>query len=247
MNILLLDSSTSNCHVTIKSDKNWVTFNTDIPYDHTEHILRIIDNSLKTIKLKIKQIDFTIIGAGPGSFTGTRISHSLIKGLFFNTEKSILSVPSTSLFAFSFISDFKKILASISKIYENNKIPNLVIFSMIFGKKNRFYFSKYNLDIGLNSFLKPEIFDMPLVEILKQVKEDKLKNYFNDIYLVDDPTHLQSFKDYKLEKFKSYINGIDIINFFESNLPEFQKFLITPSQLLPLYIRKPDAEENFYK
>ncbi len=246
MNILLVDSSTPNCHVTIKSDMNWISINSFTPYDHTENILRIIDTCLKTLKLKIEKIDYVIIGSGPGSFTGVRISHSLIKGLFFDDKSLILPIPSVSLFAYSFFINIENYFYQFFNDFNSKKF---CIHSMIFGKKNRFYYSKYHYNhqeptkFDFNQFLNPEILDLPVDQIISKpnAKEDNLLN----VFLIDDLNNFntEDFPGFYL--LKSHIDGVGLINFFEKNFESFSKFLIDPSSLLPLYIRKSDAEENF--
>ncbi|MFN3410686.1 MAG: tRNA (adenosine(37)-N6)-threonylcarbamoyltransferase complex dimerization subunit type 1 TsaB [Exilispira sp.] len=241
MNTLVIDSSTQNCHVCLKSNDRWATFNSNTHLDHTRHILLLLDSTLKTLDVKTTSIDYALCGTGPGSFTGIRISHSLIKGLFFKSKTLILPVPTISLFAFSLYFHMIEILPDIS--------TKIVIYSIIFGKKNRYYFSKYTFndpEKTLKIFLNPQIEDISFEEIQKIIYNDeKILPY--TFLTIDD---IESIKDNKLNKikiFKSFINGIDIINFFEDNFESFETSLIDPEKLLPLYSRKPDAEENLKK
>lgn len=239
MNILLIDSSTSYCHITIKINDKFVTINSNTSFDHTEHLLLLIDSSLKTLHCRISDIDYLICGTGPGSFTGIRISHSLIKGLFFESKTLILPVPTISLFSFSIYLEMVKLM----KEFDYN---NLIFYSLIFGKKNRFYFAKYNFcdkkDMVIQ-FLKPEILDIPAIEINKIIEEDSIK-YKDQILILDDINSLGGINFNKKNIIKSEIYGNNIVNYFENNFEKFKKSLVKPEELQPLYLRKSDAEES---
>lgn len=188
MNILVIDSSTQNCHVSLKASSRWVTFDSNTYFDHTRHILLLVDSILKTLDIKTNNIDYTLCGNGPGSFTGIRISHSLIKGLFFQSKTLILPVPTISLFAFSLYFYLVKILPDISK--------KIVIYSLIFGKKNRYYFSKYifnDFEKTIEIFLNPQIKDISFEEIQKIIYNDEIDLSYSFL-AIDD---IDSIKDNK--------------------------------------------------
>lgn len=247
MNILLIDTSTSNCHVSIKSGNSFSTFNVFSDSDHTEHLLVIIDAVFKVTHLKSNLIDYVIVGTGPGSFTGIRISHSLLKGLFFQSKALILPVPTISLFSFSFYLSFLSKIDDI-KMKEAKFSNETIVHSLIYGKKNRFYYSKYlfNKDDVIEQFMKPYIHDLPFEEIDKEL--DNKNNFQSQSYLlIDDFNYLPKQSNKEISIIKSNIDGIEIINFFEKNLKVLHNYLITAKELLPLYIRKSDAEENSEK
>lgn len=253
MNILLLDTSTSSFHLTIKTEKTFANFTSKTQFDHTEHILLIIDSTLNTLHLKINSIDYVIIGTGPGSFTGIRIAHSIVKGLFFNSNVKILPIPSISLFSYSFYFNINLFNDSF-KYFNSLKKNYLILYSMIFGKKNRYYFSKYRFsqdfkdkhleDIDIDQFINPKIEDLSFDKIKEIIKADE-KQDTKPILILDDI--IQFFPQIEKDQFlifESKIDGVEIINFIEKNLEKFERYTISPDLLLPLYIRKSDAEEN---
>ncbi|MCR4420844.1 MAG: tRNA (adenosine(37)-N6)-threonylcarbamoyltransferase complex dimerization subunit type 1 TsaB [Spirochaetales bacterium] len=252
MNILLLDTSTSSFHLTIKTSDTFATFTSKTPFDHTEHILLIIDSTLSTLHLKINSIDYVFIGTGPGSFTGIRIAHSIIKGLFFNSNIKILPLPSISLLAYSFFININLFINTFDylKILGKNYYT---LYSMIFGKKNRYYFSKYGFsqdfiekplnDIDIDQLINPKIEDLAFDRIKEIIKlEEKLES--KPILILDDLQNFPQIEKHHFTIFESKINGIEIINFIEKNIEKFERYIISPDLLLPLYIRKSDAEEN---
>ncbi|HPC38008.1 MAG TPA: tRNA (adenosine(37)-N6)-threonylcarbamoyltransferase complex dimerization subunit type 1 TsaB [Exilispira sp.] len=258
MNILLLDTSTSNFHLTIKVDDRFATFTSKTPFDHTEHILLIIDACLNTLHTKINSINYALVGTGPGSFNGIRISHSVIKGLFFESNTKIIPIPSLSLLSYSFFFELNLFNNLFEKIKDLNlskeKDESFPIYSMIFGKKNRYYFAKYYFSKNyenekdekrfVNQFINPDIEDLPFDKIKDIVLIDKEEN---KIFLLDDILNCPDYEKEKFVFFEPKINGTKIINFFEKNLDIFTNFSITADKLLPLYIRKSDAEENIEK
>lgn len=252
MNILLLDTSTENCYIFILSNDKYCSIDVKACFQHTEHSLLLLDSALKSLHLEITDIDLVITGIGPGSFTGVRIAHSLIKGLAFGSKTYILPLPTPSIFALS---------------YTLNNISKCNIYVLIFGKKNRFYFSKYPenwaaSDSFLKYLLNPEIYDLTLFEIIK-------KNLYSmnndDIFIVDNREaffmELSKLNDNaenpfrtELSEFSSKVNVKEVtLNF--KNLTkiiadcvkendEIKKYFIDAEELLPLYIRSPDALEN---
>lgn len=241
MNILLLDSSTQNCHITIKSNNMFTSFDSNLIFDHTEHLLNILNTSLKAIHLNVNSLNYVIAGIGPGSFTAIRILHSLVKGLFFESQTPILPVPTISLFSYSYYLNY--LTFDIQKNSEKKNKTN--IYSLIFGKKERYYFSKYNINEFENNiinFVEPEIFDFTFEKILSTINDNN--NLKDSIFLLDDNSQLNNDMTKNLNIIKSKIEGLKIINFFEKNIDILSKYLIKSEQLLPLYVRKSDAEEN---
>ncbi|OQX82071.1 MAG: tRNA (adenosine(37)-N6)-threonylcarbamoyltransferase complex dimerization subunit type 1 TsaB [Candidatus Omnitrophica bacterium 4484_70.1] len=53
-----------------------------------------LEELLKDKKLEVNDFDMFVIGAGPGSFTGLRISFSIIKAFAFSLKKPVISIGS---------------------------------------------------------------------------------------------------------------------------------------------------------
>lgn len=62
---------------------------------HSEHLFMGIQNALSTTNIKFSDIDLVVYCAGPGSFTGLRISYSAVKG--FMLAQGIKSVGVSTL------------------------------------------------------------------------------------------------------------------------------------------------------
>ena len=86
--VAVLDDETLLCDILSHSGRN-----------HSETVLRMIDDALLNIGATIKDIDLLCCTLGPGSFTGLRIGISTIKGLAAATGKPIAGVSSLAALA----------------------------------------------------------------------------------------------------------------------------------------------------
>lgn len=93
MKILALDSTAKTASVSITEDERLITvYSVTAGLNHSETLLPMVENALKTAQMKIDDIDMFAISDGPGSFTGVRIGVSLLKGLAFGKEKLCVGV-----------------------------------------------------------------------------------------------------------------------------------------------------------
>jgi tRNA threonylcarbamoyladenosine biosynthesis protein TsaB len=100
MRVLGVDTSTMTAGVGIVTeDEVLVDLRFDVKVTYSEILMPIIDMALKTVGMKIEDIDGFAISIGPGSFTGLRIGLSTMKGLCLATGKPLVSVPSLDALA----------------------------------------------------------------------------------------------------------------------------------------------------
>jgi len=95
----------------------------------SEYILYIINDLLKNNKLLLKNIDFCVIGIGPGNLTGVRLVSSVLQGLSLGKTLPIIEISSLSAIALEVFLKYKK-----------NKI-----FIIIDAKFNNIYYNLYSL------------------------------------------------------------------------------------------------------
>jgi tRNA threonylcarbamoyladenosine biosynthesis protein TsaB len=81
MNLLAVDSATSVCSVALMQ-KGRITseFWADPGQTHSRHMMKQINAVLESAKLQPPDLDAVAVTSGPGSFTGLRISMSVVKG-----------------------------------------------------------------------------------------------------------------------------------------------------------------------
>lgn len=92
MKILSIDSSTpQSCSVALLKDKSIITQSSitlDTP--RSDRILSMVDEALSTSN--IDEVDGFVVTCGPGSFTGLRVSASLVKGFVLATGKPFMGI-----------------------------------------------------------------------------------------------------------------------------------------------------------
>jgi len=94
LNLLAVDASSNNISICIaRADKIVVDFNRRIRFG-ADTIITNVDKSLKKASLSLKDIDAFVVGSGPGSFTGLRISFSIIKAFAIAQNKPIIAIGS---------------------------------------------------------------------------------------------------------------------------------------------------------
>ncbi len=100
MKVLGVDTSTMTAGVGIVDENEvLVDLKFDVRVTYSEILMPTIDLALKTVGLKIGDLDGFAICIGPGSFTGLRIGLSTMKGLCFASGKPLVSVPSLDALA----------------------------------------------------------------------------------------------------------------------------------------------------
>lgn len=81
MNLLAFDTSSSVLSVALKTGKYPVQEARLSGFlQHAENLLPLVDRLLKKQKTSLNKIDRFLIGRGPGSFTGLRVSFATLKG-----------------------------------------------------------------------------------------------------------------------------------------------------------------------
>ena len=68
---------------------------------HSETLLPMIDEVMKTSEVKMEELDAIAIASGPGSFTGLRIGAATAKGLAMAIDKPIVPVKTCEGLAFN--------------------------------------------------------------------------------------------------------------------------------------------------
>lgn len=94
MNVLAVDASSSNLSLYIRyQGGKEINFNRRMKFGASK-LISYIGRSLKKAKIGLADIDAFVIGSGPGSFTGLRISFSIIKAFTIAKNKPAITIPS---------------------------------------------------------------------------------------------------------------------------------------------------------
>ncbi|UCC94442.1 MAG: tRNA (adenosine(37)-N6)-threonylcarbamoyltransferase complex dimerization subunit type 1 TsaB [Candidatus Omnitrophota bacterium] len=94
MNLLAIDTSSENVSLAVMwKDRVVVDFNRKMRFGASKVIV-CIDAYIRKLSVNLEKIDAFIIGRGPGSFTGLRISFSIVKALNVALGKPVISIGS---------------------------------------------------------------------------------------------------------------------------------------------------------
>lgn len=94
VNFLAVDATSGNLSLYIRYGKDKeISLNRKIKFG-ASRLISYIDKAIKKAKIDLSAIDAFVIGSGPGSFTGLRISFSVIKAFMMAKEKPAIAIPS---------------------------------------------------------------------------------------------------------------------------------------------------------
>ena len=231
MKILGVDSSATAASAAVLSDGKLlsVTFsNTGLT--HSQTLLPMIDNSLKTAGLTVTDIDCFAVTNGPGSFTGVRIGVSAVKGLSQPLNKSCMAVST---------------LEAIAEPLENSGVYAV---SVMDARCNQVYTAQFDCENGFSRVTDDDALSIEaLAEQLKSVNKikiligdgallcyNKMKDVVKDIELAPLNIRYQSASSVALIAYDNYVLSGESC-FVDSN------------RLVPNYLRLSQAERELKK
>ncbi|MGZ3692475.1 MAG: tRNA (adenosine(37)-N6)-threonylcarbamoyltransferase complex dimerization subunit type 1 TsaB, partial [Pseudobdellovibrio sp.] len=198
---------------------------------HSDVVNVFIQKVLDQSDIQLSQVDLFVTGIGPGSFTGIRISLNTIKTLAYCHQKPVLGL--NSLLS----------LASGALRSEHlDKFKNKPIVSMINAYKNMCYVATHRLE---NS-------DLIEVKTPEVVRVQNFENYLTensvvcgDAYATYEKFFPQNLKNRMLrfEDISDESNAKNLVELAHKKLAAGEKTQ-TWNELLPLYLRASEAEEN---
>ena len=195
---------------------------------HSDVLNLYVEDVLNTANIRLSDVDLFASGIGPGSFTGLRISLNTIKTLAYCQNKPVIGINSLQTLAWQL-----KILATGS---EFEKTP---IISMINAYKNMVYVSQHGfVNQVFTEVKKPEV-----------VRVQNLAEYFSENSLVCGDGYAAYEKYFSTELKQKMIRLPSVSDEPHAKILGQLAYKNHQSQtlwnqLLPLYIRASEAEEN---
>lgn len=224
MKILAIDSSGPNCSVAIIDEEKVIcNFNLNNGITHSETLVPLIDEALKSTNLSLQDIDNFAVSIGPGSFTGLRIGIATVKGFAVSLKKPIIGIP------------------SLLGLCYNVPTFDGVVCAVLDAKNNNVYSALYNLK---NT---PQMIGDYITESIDTLIQE-LKKYDSKILFVGDGSI--SYKEKFVDAFGDrayfmphHLNEQTALSIAKAGLDKALNGEITDAENLhPLYLRKSQAE-----
>ena len=99
--ILNIETSTTNCSVSLSLDRNLVDIieEDSSNYSHSENLHVFISKLMNNNKIKFEELSAVAVSRGPGSYTGLRIGVSAAKGICYGVDIPLISISSLKILA----------------------------------------------------------------------------------------------------------------------------------------------------
>lgn len=225
MKILALDSSAKTGSVALVDDNKIIgSFFINTALTHSQTLVPMIDALLKNTNTAVNDIDVFAVSAGPGSFTGVRIGVAAIKGMAMALDKKCASVSTLEAMAYNYIQE------------------DVIVASVMDARCQQVYNANFLIDNGKITRLCQDR------AISIDNLEADLAEYDGKIVLVGDGAELcyNNYKD-KFENIYLAPEHIRYQNAFGVAYSAMNKDVISAEELMPAYLRLPQAERELKK
>jgi len=224
MILLSLDTSSRDASIAVlQNEEVLLEYNFTSRNNLSAMLIPSLEFVLKSLDLKVAQIDAFGVSVGPGLFTGIRIGLATVKGLAFAAKKPVLGVTSLMALAYKFAATGKNII------------------SLVDAKKGEVYLGGYRFDHG-------EALELIVPSLRKIGDIVPLAEKFPDRIFTGsgaekhmDFLHSRFGDCRRLHRSNFLANEIGVIALGKLRS---QHGLADLADLLPVYLRKPDAETH---
>ncbi len=230
MKILGVDSSATAASAAVYCDGKILSLNfSNTGLTHSQTLLPMIENTLKTAGVSVNDIDLFAVSNGPGSFTGVRIGVSAIKGIAQPLNKKCVAVST---------------LEVIAKPLENT---GCIAVAVMDARCNQVYTARFDCADGFNRLSPDEAITIDeLYESLKDIKKP--------IILIGDGARVTYNKlSDKLPNISMapasicYQSGANVALLAAEKQAEETAELLCANEVLPNYLRLSQAERELKK
>lgn len=229
MLILAIDTSATAASVCLaREDKILGSFYTNTALTHSQTLVPMVEQVLKTTRIDVDELDYIAVNAGPGSFTGVRIGVAAAKGLAFKNNLACVSVSTLESMAYNMLGSDCVVCAVMdarcSQVYN-------ALFKISGDKVERLCEDRA---LALSE-LKPELEQINDKIILvgdgAELTAKYLENSLSNVFLSPVNNQIQNASSTALAAFKSVC----------------ENKTITPAELMPTYLRLPQAQRELNK
>ncbi len=200
----------------------------NVKLTHSQTLMPMIENLLKSAKLNINEIEGFAISNGPGSFTGVRIGISAVKGLA--AAKKLPCAAVSTLYAMT----------------QNYSDTDCIVCAVMDARCNQLYNAIFDITDGKITRLCE---DRALMcdELLEEIK-NLSQNQDKCVIIVGDGAEIFYKAANGIEKVKKAHPSREFQNAVGVGYAALESFesgnTLSPNELLPFYLRLPQAERE---
>ncbi len=229
--LLAIETSSLNGSIALFDDqelvaeKNWTkSLSASSPQVHSENLTKNIESIFNEKNISSKDIKTIAVSIGPGSFTGIRVGINAARALAYAVQASVYTVDSLTLLAQSFLRK-----SNLNQVLDLTVVVNAY--------RNQLYYMQFQRSAA----------DWTNSEPPKVANYDEIANKIakGSILIGDGCELLKSNLSEDLQKTlqfypNAYATAATLGN-IAINQSKFQRW----NEVVPLYIRKSEAEEKF--
>ncbi len=229
MKILAIECSSTACSAAVLENEKIVASGyVNVKLTHSQTLMPMVESILKSSMINIGEIDGFAVSAGPGSFTGIRIGISAVKGLAIPQKKPCVAV------------------STLQSMAVNYRDSDCIVCAVMDARCNQVYNAIFDVEGGKITRLCEDRALMcdELAKNLKNMSQNEKKR----VIIVGDGAELfYSFVE-ELQNVTisvpehRYQNAVGVglvaLDEFKNNKHQ------TPEELLPFYLRLPQAERE---
>ncbi len=208
------------CGQTLSDEKTF-----SAPLRHSAELFGTITELLEKSRKILNQIKYIYISIGPGSFTGIRISVTVAKMMALATESKIVAVNTSDVMALN---------------VDDVKIRKLA--TIIDAKRGQFFIAAFERKNGLWGKILPDC--------MMTAEQFKEKFDSEPIWLLGEGLlyYSKKFETENIKILNEKFWSPRASNVFKIGVKmAMENRFADPAGLVPLYLRRPDAEENLEK
>ena len=221
MKILSVDTSAVCASVAITEDEKVISLcSTNAGLTHSRTLLPMIDSALKNSETELSSVDYFACCVGPGSFTGIRIGIAAVKGLADGLSKKCIAVSTLEGLAYNLLGQ------------------DVIACPVMDARCAQVYTALFEID-GENVKRLTEDEAIKIDELA-----DKLKAFDKKIVFVGDGAEIcHKALGYNIAPpVMRYQNAASVAFAAAKNFEE--KKLLEATELMPVYLRLPQAERE---
>lgn len=229
MKILAVDSSATAASAAIMEDDRLLgEFFINTKLTHSQTLMPMIEALLLNTRISLSELDLFAVSAGPGSFTGVRIGVSSVKGLAMGSNKPCASV------------------STLEAMAQNFSHVNGIICAVMDARCQQVYNALFAAENGVLTRLTEDR-ALALTDLA-----DELSVMKKTVYLVGDGAEL-CYNNEKFQAMGAFLAPASLRYQHASGVAQAalrlaqQNQLMTAAELMPTYLRVPQAERELKK